>query len=293
MTSPIIMSGREAGPAQLKKIQSQLYPIAPKRPPCLVVIQVGNNPASASYIRQKKKTAEDFGLRFIHAHLSSDSTEAQIAVAIQMHAVDSGVDGIILQLPLDTTIPTEAEAVNRLLIKIPPEKDADGLHAENLGRLFSAESTAKNWQSPLPATALGVYRLLEHYKIPLVGKDIVVVGKSRLVGMPAAGILLHAGATVTICHSKTLRLEEKTRNADIVVAAAGRMHLIGPSHLREGAVVVDVGIHQKPDGKLTGDVDPAAFAKCSAYSPVPGGVGPMTVAMLIENTMRLHKNAAL
>jgi len=287
MSTPIIMSGREAGPAQLKIIEQKLFPKTPARPPCLVVIQVGNDPASSSYIRQKKKTAEDFGLRFIHDHLSPEVSEKEISDCITRHAKDNDVDGMILQLPLGTTTPTPSTVVDRLLSRIPPAKDADGLHAENLGRLFSAESTAGHWTSPLPATALGVFRLLEHYEIPVVGKDIVVIGKSRLVGMPTSGLLLHAGATVTVCHSKTENLAAKTRVADIVVAAAGRMHLVTAEHLREGAVVVDVGIHQKADKKLSGDVDPAAFAKCSAYSPVPGGVGPMTVAMLIENTMRL------
>lgn len=284
-----ILSGREAAPAQLQKVKDELFPQPGARPPCLVVMQVGNNPASASYIRQKKKMAEDFGILFVHQHLSATASEAEITAALEKACAQPTVDGLILQLPLDRAQATPADMVERLLEKIPPMKDADGLHSANLGKLFSGESGARKWTCPLPATALGVIRLLDHYGIKAEGKDVVIIGKSRLVGTPTAGLFLNEGATVQICHRRTQNLVEKTKHADIVVVAAGVKHLLKAEHLKKGAIVIDVGIHQKEDGKLTGDADPTCYSQTSAYSPVPGGVGPMTVAMLMENVLRLAK----
>lgn len=281
------LKGREAGIAEVQKIQKEVAALGAQRSPTLVVLQVGDHAPSNSYIRQKSKTAAEFGIRFIHDKLASDSTLAQVEATIQKHVDDPFVDGIILQLPLDSTSLNQPATIDALLDRIPPHKDADGLHSANLGRLFSGESTARRWTSPLPATALGVFRLLDYYRIPIAGRNICIVGRSRLVGTPTAGLLLQEGATVEICHKKTVDLAAHTALADIVVAAAGAQHLIRPHFLKKRAVVVDVGIHATPDGKLTGDMHPDCRAIVSAYSPVPGGVGPMTVAMLMENTLRL------
>jgi methylenetetrahydrofolate dehydrogenase (NADP+)/methenyltetrahydrofolate cyclohydrolase len=193
----------------------------------------------------------------------------------------------MLQLPLDTQSEISARDVQSLLEAISPHKDADGLHASNLGKLFVAESTHQHWHSPLPATALGIMRLLEHYKIDCKGRDVCVIGKSRLVGLPTATLLTHAGATVTVCHRGTRDLPAKIRQASLVIAAAGAKHLVKGDDVSAGSVLIDVGIHVDEDGKLSGDIHPNAQAKASAFSPVPGGVGPMTVACLIENTVRL------
>lgn len=281
------LKGREAGLAEVKKICDEVAALKAQRSPTLVVLQVGDHAPSNSYIRQKSKSAADFGIRFIHDRLDAKISLADLEATIQKHVDDDFVDGIILQLPLDSATLNEQRTIESLLNKIPPHKDADGLHTTNLGRLFAGESTARNWTSPLPATALGVFRLLDHYKIPIAGRNICVVGKSRLVGMPCAGLLLQEGATVEICHKKTVDLAAHTLLADIVVAAAGARHLIRPEHLKKRAVVIDVGIHAGADGKLTGDMHPDCIPALSAYSPVPGGVGPMTVAMLMENTLRL------
>jgi methylenetetrahydrofolate dehydrogenase (NADP+)/methenyltetrahydrofolate cyclohydrolase len=195
---------------------------------------------------------------------------------------------MILQLPLDTERPLAPEVVSELLEKIPPEKDADGLHSYNQGKLFTGESTPDKWTHPIPATPLGVYRLLEYYKIDPSGMNVTVIGRSRLVGMPVAVIMAHKQGTVTVCNRQTKNLAEKTRAADLLIVAAGKRHLILPEHIKNDAILVDVGIHVLEDKKITGDIHPDCFAKAKAYSPVPGGVGPMTVASLMENTFRLR-----
>lgn len=291
-TGPRILSGREAGQDLLSRIGAKVSDLVARgeRPPHLVVVQVGNHPASGPYIRQKEKAAIGCGFRFTHAHLSAKSPADELRRQILAQVRDPEVDGVILQLPLDSETVKGAREADELLHLIPPEKDADGLHPLNQGFLFTNESSATDAISkhPLPATALGSVRLLQHYGLEVSGKRVVVVGKSRLVGAPVASLLLNMGATVTICHRKTKDLAFHTRQAEILVVCAGRQHLVTADHVSPGVVIVDVGIHVQADGKLTGDVHPDARALASAYSPVPGGVGPMTVAGLIENTLNLR-----
>ena len=281
-----MMKGAEAAAAQLDRIKNSLAQAALPRKPQLVVVQVGDHSASNAYIRQKSKAAETCGFLFQHLRFPESIAETDLQREVTALALDPKVDGIVVQLPFDSDSLTN-DSVQKILHTVPPEKDADGLHTVNQGAIFTGDSTPSDWRSPIPATPLGIYRLLEHYGISARGLDVVVIGKSRLVGFPTATLLSHAGATVTLCHSLTRDLIDKTQGAEIVVVAAGKRHLITPAHLKEGCVVVDVGIHVGENGKLTGDVHPDCAAKCRAISPVPGGVGPMTVASLMENTFRL------
>lgn len=285
------LDGREIAEQLYARIRTEVASKSGARPPGLAVIQVGDNPASAAYIRQKQRAAEGCGFLFRHIHLPKTCSRVDLERAIDETAADPAIDGMILQLPLDST--TLNEHTNELLERIPPSKDADGLHTLNLGKLLAGESRADKWTAPLPATALGVMKILELSQISVVGRRAVVVGRSRLVGLPTTTLLGHAGATVTVCHSKTVDLAHHTRDAEILVVAAGRKRLIKAEHVTEGVIIIDVGIHDDgvaPSGgpKLTGDVDASAYTKASAYTPVPGGVGPMTVAGLLENTFQLY-----
>lgn len=280
---PQILSGLDAAKAlkaQLQEIISQC-----QESPALCVVQVGADPASDSYIRQKHKTALDWGFRFEHKKLAREISVSEIEA--QLAIVQKNFDGVILQLPLDRTEPTTNREVAQLLSCIKPESDADGLHPLNLGKLASAESTADHWTSPIPATAMGVVRMLDHYGVNVRGENVTIVGKSRLVGMPLAILLMHRGATVTVCHSQTKDLSEYTKRSSLVVSAVGIPGLLTKKHFTGTQTVIDVGT-TVVDKKLRGDLSPGAYASVAAYSPVPGGVGPMTVSALMENTLRLH-----
>lgn len=287
-----LLSGRDAGAHLLAKVAERVRKFASQgaRPPKLVVVQVGDNPASGTYIRQKAKAAADCGFEFLHDRHPASLPLTQVADTLRAHAADATVDGILLQLPLDSAEKPKAAQVEQLLRCIPAEKDADGLDPLNQGYLFTGESRVEPGvvpAHPIPATALGIARLLQHYNIAVDGRDVTVVGRSRLVGAPIAALLMQMGSTVSICHRGTKDLARHTREADIVVVCAGQKHLIRPEHVAAKAVLVDVGIHVGTDGKLTGDVHPDCHTKVAAYSPVPGGVGPMTVAALMENTLYL------
>ncbi len=245
------------------------------RPPGLAVLRVGDDPASGVYVANKEKACSRVGIRNLGAHLDADTAAAAVLEQIQRLNADPQVDGILLQLPL----PGGLEE-GPLLAAIDPDKDADGLHSLNLGRLLKGET------GPRSCTPAGVMALLAAAGVELAGKRAVVVGRSILVGQPMALMLQAANATVSVAHSRTADLAALTRQAEVLVVAAGRPRLIGAEHVTPGAVVVDVGIHRKPEGGLCGDVrfeevEPIA----SAISPVPGGVGPMTVAMLLVNTV--------
>ena len=245
------------------------------RPPGLAVLRVGDDPASAVYVANKEKACARVGIASYGEHLAADTPADQVLSTIQSLNADPRVDGILLQLPLPKGLDERP-----LLEAIDPEKDADGLHTLNLGRLLKGEP------GPRSCTPAGVMALLRSNGIDPAGKRAVVIGRSILVGQPMALMLQAANATVTVAHSRTADLAAHTLEAEIVVVAAGRPGMVGSEHVRPGAAVVDVGIHRKPEGGLCGDVvaeevEPIA----AALSPVPGGVGPMTVTMLLVNTV--------
>ncbi len=251
------------------------------RAPGLAVVIVGEDPASQVYVRNKVKTCLALGIESFHFEVPGDISEAALSSKIHELNGDSKVDGILVQLPL----PKHLDA-DKILELIRPEKDPDGLTTGNLGLLFAGRKRVA------PCTPWGVMAILDHYEIPVTGKNVVVIGRSNIVGKPQAMLMLEKNATVTICHSKTVNLFEHTRRADIVVVAAGQPRFIGRDAFKAGAVVVDVGIHRPAtgdfSGKLCGDVRFEELeGHAAAATPVPGGVGPMTIQMLMENTLRL------
>jgi methylenetetrahydrofolate dehydrogenase (NADP+)/methenyltetrahydrofolate cyclohydrolase len=250
-----------------------------QRPPGITVIQVGDDPASTTYVGGKHKAAEEVGFNSAIERFH-EITQAGLHQRIARLANDPAIDGILLQLPLPNDLDPD-----QALEQIPPHKDVDGLHPYNAGRLAQGNPTF------IPATPLGVLELLRREHIDVTGQRAVVVGRSRLVGRPVSLLLLQNHATVTIAHSHTVDLPSITRTADILIAATGKRGLITGDHIKPGAVVVDVGITRNPDtGKLTGDVDRATVEPVAgALTPVPGGVGPMTVALLLVNTYRAYR----
>ncbi|AKG24056.1 bifunctional methylenetetrahydrofolate dehydrogenase/methenyltetrahydrofolate cyclohydrolase FolD [Calothrix sp. 336/3] len=265
---------------KIQELQTQIA-----RPPGLAVLMVGDNPASAAYVRNKEKACQLVGIASYGQHFPQDTTQAELEAVIHELNQDSRVDGILVQLPL----PSHLDAV-ALLHEIHPDKDADGLHAVNLGRLVRGEPGLRS------CTPFGVMRLLQEYNIPLRGKQAVVVGRSILVGKPMALMLLAADATVTIAHSHTQNLGAIAKNADILIAATGIPGMITGDMVKPGAVVVDVGINRITDSqgksRLVGDVDFDSVAPVADYlTPVPGGVGPMTVAILLQNTVKSYQKS--
>ncbi|GAC1480235.1 MAG: bifunctional methylenetetrahydrofolate dehydrogenase/methenyltetrahydrofolate cyclohydrolase FolD [Candidatus Dormibacteria bacterium] len=248
------------------------------RRPGITVIQVGDDPASSTYVRGKHRAAEEAGFTSAIEHLH-DLSQAELHARIDKLAADPSVDGILLQMPLPKGLDPD-----QALERIPPHKDVDGLHPYNAGRLAQGNPTF------VPATPLGILELLRRERIDPTGKHAVVVGRSRLVGRPLALLLLQNHATVTIAHSQSADLRSITRSADILIAATGKPGLITADHVKPGAVVIDVGItRDEKTNKLTGDVDQGVMAVASALTPVPGGVGPMTIAMLLVNTYRAYR----
>ena len=241
----------------------------------LAVVLIGNDPASEVYVRNKIKGCEEAGIRSFAHYLPAETTQEQAEELVQSLAEDENVHGILVQLPL----PKQLNSAN-ILAKIPAEKDVDGFSAENIGKL------AMNAAATVACTPLGVMELLHRYHIPTAGKRAVVIGRSNIVGRPMALLLLNADATVTVCHSKTINLKEECARADILVAAIGKAKFVTADMVKEGAVVIDVGMNRDENGKLCGDVDfEAVKEKVSFITPVPGGVGPMTIAMLLTNTV--------
>jgi methylenetetrahydrofolate dehydrogenase (NADP+)/methenyltetrahydrofolate cyclohydrolase len=245
------------------------------RPPGLAVLLVGADPASQVYVRNKRRACEQVGIRSFSHDLPADTREADLLTLIDRLNADPAVDGILLQLPLPAHIQPEV-----VLQRIDPAKDVDGFHPYNVGRL------AQRLPGLRPCTPRGIMRLLEHYAIPVRGRHAVVVGASNIVGRPVALELLLAGATVTICHRFTRDLEQHVRRAELLIVAVGKPGLIPGDWVAPGAAVIDVGINRLPDGSLRGDVDfDSARERAAWITPVPGGVGPMTIAMLLENTV--------
>ena len=249
--------------------------------PGLAVILAGGNPASRVYVRNKVRACEETGVQSSLFELPSAVTEAELLQRVKALNGDPGVHGILVQLPL----PAHVDAAN-VLSAVSPAKDVDGFHAANLGALLAGRPRF------VPCTPAGVMRLLEHAGIPLAGRRAVVIGRSNIVGKPLALLLLQQDATVSICHSKTPDVEDLARQADVLVAAIGRAKLVGPAMVKPGACVVDVGVNRLADGSLAGDVDFEAVKNMAGWiTPVPGGVGPMTVAMLLENCVQAASQA--
>ena len=262
-------------------IENNFYAL--NRPaPKLVLILVGNNPASQVYVAGKSKACSQVGISSQIYHLEENTTEEELEKVIKTLNKDKTVDGILLQLPLPNHLNEQ-----KMIDLISPEKDVDGLTKINLGKLLSCDNSGL-----FGCTPSGIIELLKHYKVDLKGKDVVVINRSLLVGKPLALMFLQENATVTICHSKTKDLKQKTLNADIVVVAVGKKHFLTEDMVKEGAIVIDVGINRDENTKkLCGDVDfDNVSKKCSLITPVPGGVGPMTIAMLLKNTYKTTLN---
>jgi methylenetetrahydrofolate dehydrogenase (NADP+)/methenyltetrahydrofolate cyclohydrolase len=252
----------------------------------LATILVGDDPASHIYIDLKQKAATQVGMDARDLKLPADTSEEELLATIAEVNADDDVDGLLVQLPLPDHIDE-----NRVIEAIAPDKDVDGIHPLNAGRLYLGRPTL------VPGTPLGIMRMLDEYEIPLEGARAVVVGRSAIVGKPMAHLLLQRNATVTICHSRTQDLERHTLDADVLVAAVGRMHLISADMVKAGATVIDVGMNRDESSrKVLGDVDPGAMEQAAYMTPVPGGVGPMTIAMVLQNAVtaaRLRRPAAI
>jgi methylenetetrahydrofolate dehydrogenase (NADP+)/methenyltetrahydrofolate cyclohydrolase len=272
VTQARILSGHEVAEAVYKELKEKLASLS--FVPSLRVIRLGEDPASVSYVRLKDRRARELGLRSQVEVYPEDFPEEALLERIEALNRDEDVDGILVQLPLPRHIRAE-----RVLEAISPLKDVDGFHPVNVGRLWSGG------EGLFPCTPLGVIRLLRHYGVELRGKEVVVIGRSNIVGKPLAALLLREDATPTLAHSKTENLPEVTRRAQVLVVAAGRPHLVRKAWVRPGAVVVDVGVN-RVEGRLLGDVHPEVAEVAGALTPVPGGVGPMTVAMLMANTVK-------
>lgn len=243
--------------------------------PGLAVIIVGNDPASQVYVRNKRRACEEVGFFSETYELSSDVSQSELTALIDRLNSDSKIHGILVQLPLPSGLDEE-----QVLLRIDPKKDVDAFHPYNVGNIMIGR------HSFLPCTPAGVMELIRRSKIEIAGKRCVVIGRSNIVGKPMAMLLLHADGTVTVCHSKTKELKQICREADIIVASVGIPKLVGADMVKAGAVVIDVGINRLPDGKLCGDVDFEAVEPLASYiTPVPGGVGPMTITMLLKNTL--------
>lgn len=272
-----ILNGKAVADTLLDNIRSRVdaRAAAGLRIPGLAVILVGNDPASSIYVRNKRRACERAGVISVAHDMPASTSEAELLALIDQLNADSGVDGILVQAPLPAQIDDET-----VIERIAPGKDVDGFHPYNVGRLAVRHPTLRS------CTPFGVIKLLEHVGLELAGLDAVVVGASNHVGRPMALELLMAGCTVTVCHSRTRDLAAHVGRADIVVAAVGRPEMVKGTWIKPGAAVIDIGINRLPDGKLVGDVEFATARERAAWiTPVPGGVGPMTVATLLENTL--------
>lgn len=281
-----ILDGKKVSQELALKLQGEVATLkAQNIQPKLTIILVGEDPASESYVRSKKKLAESIGIEFdLIRYTPEEMDTAKLIVKIHELNADVKVHGILVQLPLPKHI-YEPEIIKA----IDPKKDVDGFTAYNLGKMF----LSTDFEELAPCTPLGVIRILESYNIDILGKEAVVVGSSNIVGKPMGIMLLNRKATVTVCNSKTQDLAAQTRRADILVVAIGKAKFITADMVKEGAVVIDVGINRGEDGKICGDVDfDNVSVKASFITPVPGGCGPMTVACLMENVVKAARRLA-
>lgn len=267
-----LLSGKDVAEEILAGLAKKIKAL--KHSPTLAVILVGKNPASQLYVKNKKKKAEQVGIHSKDFIFEDNITETELLDQIAQLNHDETIDGILVQLPLPEYIDK-----NKIIEAISPKKDVDGFHPIHFGRLAQGRPSIR------PCTPHGIMRLLQHYKINLKGLNAVIVGASNIVGKPMALELILAGSTVTICNSKTKDLESHIKHADLLISATGKRDLINPDWIKSGAIVVDVGIHRLADNTFVGDLDfDKAALKASFITPVPGGVGPMTIAILLENT---------
>ena len=276
-----LINGKEISKKTKDAIKAEIEEIRKtgKRVPKLAVILVGDNPASQVYVRNKEKACAYVGMESLRINKDATLSEEELLKLIDELNHDDGVDGILVQLPLPKTIDEE-----KVLKAIAPEKDVDGFHPANIAKLFLNE------EGFIPCTPYGMMVMLEEIGYDLDGKEVVVVGRSNIVGKPVALLALHHNATVTIAHSHTKNLQEVTSRADVLIAAIGKAKFFTADYVKEGAVVLDVGMNRDENGKLFGDVDfDDVKEKVSAITPVPGGVGPMTIAMLMKNTLLSYK----
>ncbi len=272
-----LLDGKKIAHQELEQLQEEVesFIATNGRPPGLAVVQMGNDSASTLYVRKKRQTCESLGIRSFSGNLDVEAPEGELLELIDGFNRDPEIDGILVQLPLPAHVSTEA-----VIDRIELTKDVDGFHPSNMGCLLTNRPALR------PCTPRGVMRMLGYTGEPLAGKHAVIVGRSNLVGRPVAIELLNARATITVCHTATSNLAEKVQQAEIVVATAGQPHLVRGDWIREGAIVIDVGINRLPDGSLCGDVEfETARERATWISPVPGGVGPMTVATLMRNTL--------
>jgi len=264
-----------------QKILESLQADVEKYKPCLAVILIGNNPASATYVKNKEKACERSGVNYKEFKFDDQVTQEEVLKTIDQINQDSSIHGVITQLPVPEHI-----SVPLILKSIDPKKDVDGFTAYNMGKMVASV----DFEDLPPATPGGMIRLLKEYNIDVSGMNAVVIGRSNIVGKPIATMLTNRGATVTVCHSRTKDINFYTKNADIIVAAVGRVNFVTADMVKDGAIILDVGINRNDEGKLCGDVDfENVKDKCSFITPVPGGVGPMTIAQLIVNTINAAK----
>jgi methylenetetrahydrofolate dehydrogenase (NADP+) / methenyltetrahydrofolate cyclohydrolase len=277
----IIIDGKEIAKKKKLEIIDQVEAMKKQNfTPGLAVILVGDNQASRTYVNSKQKTARELGMHNVLIEYPASISEQELLTKIDELNHDDEIHGILVQLPL----PDHINEIN-LIEAISPEKDVDGFHPINIGRMMTGQDAF------LPCTPYGVMVMLEEIGLELTGKHVVVVGRSNIVGKPAGQLFLKENATVTYCHSKTKDLAEHTKQADIIVSAVGKAGLITADHIKSGAVVIDVGMNRDSEGKLCGDVAYSEVKEKAGYiTPVPGGVGPMTIAMLMYNTMKSARN---
>ena len=276
-----LIDGKSLSQKVQNEVQSEVERLKSEKNivPGLAVVIVGDDPASHAYVSMKEKACKKVGFYSIAHKMPSSITQEEIINIIEMMNKNPHIHGILVQLPLPDHIDT-----TKILEVIDPKKDVDGFHACNVGRMVT------NLDSYVACTPLGVMKMFEEYAIELEGKDVVVVGASNIVGKPMASLLINANATVTVTHVYTKDLAAHTKRADIVIVGVGVPNLIKEDMVKEGAIVIDIGINRLDDGSLVGDVDyPNVSPKCSYITPVPGGVGPMTIAMLLSNTLKAAK----
>ena len=278
----VLIDGKKVSGQIRKRLAEEVQELKKKtgKTPGLATVLVGDDPASAVYVRNKNKICGELGFQSFEQKLSADTSEEKLLQLVSELNSNQDIHGILVQLPLPDQIDSE-----KILQAIDPRKDVDGFHPINVGKLVVGNALLT------PCTPTGIIALLDHYDIEISGKHAVIIGRSNIVGKPVSMLLLHRNATITICHSRTQNLEEVTRSADILVAAVGRANFVTDEMVSEGTVVIDVGIN-RVDGKLTGDVDfEPVSKKASHITPVPGGVGPMTIALLMENTLKAFKES--